>query len=191
MRSLILLIILIMACALVYAQPSDFISVRKRNNRTLKTYFPGSLISFQSVYSNYHSGIIQAIHHDSIFIRQYDVRSVLNQWGVAKVDTLASYLVAIHYKDIDIIRFDKKASFEYVKNGTLMMIGGIGYIGLNLINGKYLKEPLSDTRNRRSLAITLGVTGSGFALNRFKKYSNRNGKRYRVIYVRMDGRQSV
>jgi len=191
MRSLLFFFMMITACITSYSQASDFLSVRKRNNRTLKTYFPGSAISLQSVYGNFHSGIIENIHHDSVFIRQYDVRAIPNQWGVSQVDTLGSYLIALHYKDIETVSFSKRKPFGFITNGSMLMIGGLGYIGLNLINGKYLKQPLSDTENRKSLAIALGVAGTGFALSRIQKYSNRNGKRYNIIYVRMNVRPSV
>lgn len=106
--------------------------------------------------------------------------------GVARVDTLGSYVIGVHYKDIDKLVIQTRQSFGYIKNGTLLMVGGLGYITLNLINGKYLKEPLTDPDNRKSIATALGVAGAGLLINRLRKYNNRNGKRYRVEYVRMN-----
>lgn len=42
------------------------------------------------------------------------------------------------------------------------MIGGVGYIVLNVLNGWYRKEPIGDAENLRSLAIAGGVAGGGF-----------------------------
>ena len=60
----------------IQAQVSDFITVKKRNNRTLKTFFPGSTITFESVYGHFISGIIENIRNDSLFVKMYDVRTV-------------------------------------------------------------------------------------------------------------------
>lgn len=165
---------------------SDFIRVKKRNNRTLKTFFTGSFISCQTVYGNYISGIIRDVRNDSVFIKEFDIRTVPNQWGVSSVDTLGSYIVGIHYKDIDIVIFPKHESFGFLKNGTLFIIGGLGYATLNLVNGKYLNESITSQDNLKSLGISLGVAGVGFLMNRLRKINNRNGKSYQVEYIRMN-----
>src|SRR6188508_776972 len=100
MRKFLPVIIFLVFSAPCFSQVSDFIKVKKRNNRTLKTFFPGSVISCQTVYGNYIGGIIKAIHDDSVFVKEFDVRAVPNQWGVASVDTLGSFVVGIHFKDI-------------------------------------------------------------------------------------------
>ncbi|MEO7531393.1 MAG: hypothetical protein ABIS69_08280 [Sediminibacterium sp.] len=165
---------------------SDFIKVKKRNNRTLKTFFTGSLISCRTVYGNYISGIVRDVRNDSVFIKEFDIRSVPNQWGVSSVDTLGSFIVGIHYKDIETVVFPKRESFGFVKNGSLFIIGGLGYATLNLVNGKYLNESITSSDNLKSLGISLGVAGVGFLMNRLRKINNRNGKRYTVEYVRMN-----
>lgn len=82
MRLLLLIVVMMVIPATSFSQVSDFITVKKRNNRTLKTYFPGSIIAFQTVYGNYLNGIIQAIRHDSVFVKEYDIRAVPNEWGL-------------------------------------------------------------------------------------------------------------
>jgi len=78
--------------ATAFSQASDFITVNKRNNRTVKTFFPGLPISFETYDKRQASGLITAIRNDSIFIKEYDVRQVLNQWGIPVLDTLGQYL---------------------------------------------------------------------------------------------------
>lgn len=185
MRLFLLLVILTTVSAESFAQVSDFIKVVKRNNRTLKTYFPGSTISLQTVYGNNIFGTVQAIRNDSVYVKEYDIRSVPNRWGVASVDTLGTYVVGVHYKDIDLVVMKKGGSFGFIKNGSLMTIGGLGYVTLNLLNGKYLKESISNTKNMKTLGIALGVAGAGLLLNRLQRHNNRNGKKYRVKYVDM------
>ncbi len=172
--------------ATIYSQASDFITVKKRNNRTLKTYFPGSSISCQTIFGSQINGTVQAIHNDSVFIKQYDVRAVPNRWGVLSVDTMGSYITGIHYKDIDIINFQRRNSFGFIKNGTVFIIGGLGYASLNLINGRYLNESIGSRENKKSLAIALGIAGAGYLMNRLHRLNNRRGKKYRIAYVHMN-----
>jgi len=186
MRKILPVLTLLIISSSCFSQVSDFIKVKKRNNRTLKTFFPGSIISCQTVYGNYIGGVITAIKNDSVFVREFDVRAIPNQWGVARVDTLATYIAGIHYKDIETVVFKNHDSFGFVTNGSLLMIGGLGYAGLNLVNGKYLKQPVTDPANLRSLGISLGVAGTGYLLSHLRKINNKNGKRYIVEYVRMN-----
>ncbi len=185
MRKILHVVILLIISSSCLSQVSDFIKVKKRNNRTLKTFFPGSIISCQTVYGNAVGGIVHAIRNDSVFVKQFDIRAVPNQWGVSSVDTLGSYVVGIHYKDIETVVFKSHESFGFIKNGTLLTVGGLGYAGLNLVNGKYLKQPITDRDNLTSLSISLGVAGVGYLLNRLHKTNNRNGKKYIVEYVHM------
>lgn len=166
------------------AQVSDFISVKKRNNITLKSYFPGAYLSCRTVYGNDLNGIIQAIHNDSIFLKEYDVRPVPNPWGTYTIDTLGSRLVAFNYRDIQTVIFKKSESFSYIKNGTVLIVGGVGYAALNLINGAYLKESIIGKTNRKSLAIALGIAGTGFLMNRLYRRQN-SEKKYKIIYTCM------
>ncbi len=185
MRKTLTVILFLITSATCFSQVSDFIKVKKRNNRTLKTFFPGSIISCQTVYGNYIGGVVRDIRNDSVFVKEYDVRTLPNQWGVASVDTLGSYIVGIHYKDILMVEYGKRESFGFIKNGTLFMIGGIGYAVLNLVNGKYLKESVTGKENLKSLGISLGVAGAGYLMSRVYKRNNKAGKRYIVEYVRM------
>jgi hypothetical protein len=180
-----LLIILTLFSFSIQAQVSDFITVKKRNNRTLKTFFPGSSISFETVYGNFISGIVESIRHDSLFVKMYDIRTVPTQFGVTRVDTFGSYNLGYHYKDIAKVDIGKKESFVFIKNGTIFMIGGLGYALLNVVNGKYLNESITSDENLNSLGIALGVAGAGFIMNRIYRHNQKNGRKYNIIYVRM------
>lgn len=170
-----------------FAQASDFITVTRRN-RTVKTYFPGLPITLQTTYNTWVDGYITAIRNDSLLIKQYDIRTVPTIWGVTRLDTAGSFIIPIHYKEIERVVFDKKGPpFSFVTNGTLLMIGGLGYALMNVINGQYLHQPITDASNMKSLSIALGVAGTGFLLNRLHHYNDRHfGKHYRIAYIRMN-----
>jgi hypothetical protein len=171
-----------------FSQASDFITVSKKNNRTVKTYFPGLPITLQTTSKTWVDGYITAIRNDSIFIKQYDIRTVPTIWGVTKLDTAGSYIIPLHYREIERVLFDKRGKpFSFVTNGTLMMIGGAGYALLNVVNGKYLHQSITDPVNMKSLGIALGVAATGFLLNRLSTYNyNHFGRKYHLDYIHMN-----
>ena len=172
--------------ACTVAQVSDFITVKKRNNLTVRSYFPGSPIVCQTTYGQYFNGYVEAVRNDSVFIKQYDIRSVPSMWGVSKIDTTGSYITGIHYREIQMMIYQRRQSFGFIRSGTIFIIGGLGYAGLNLINGQYLNEPNGSKENRKKLGIALGVAGGGFLLKYLNNRSQRNHKKYRVEYIRMN-----
>jgi len=146
----------------------------------------GSPISFTTVYGHGISGWITNIKNDSVFVKMYDVRTLPTQFGTTVVDTVGSYLANIAFKDIARIDLAEKESFGFIKNGTIFIIGGLGYAALNVINGAYLKEPITDSKNLTSLGIALGVAGGGYLLNRIHHHKQKNGNNYKIEYVSMN-----
>ena len=172
-------------CVLVFSQASDFIVVKK-HDRTVKSYFPGLPIALQTTSFSWVNGWITAIRNDSIFIKEYDVRQVPTIWGTTTTDTAGTYIVGVHYKEIERIEFNEKGGgFGFVTNGAIFMIGGLGYAFLNVVNGQYLHESITDSKNMTSLGIALGVAAAGFILNRISHAKNKKW-RYAIEYVRMN-----
>lgn len=170
--------------SLAFSQATDFIVVKK-HDRTVKSYFPGLPISLQTTSYSWVGGWITDIRHDSVFIKEYDVRRVPTIWGTVALDTAGTYIVGVHYKEIKEIAFDEKGGgFGYVSNGAIFMIGGLGYALLNVVNGQYLHESITDSKNMTSLGIALGVAAGGFVLNRIQHHKNKRWK-YTIEYVRM------
>lgn len=165
---------------------SDFISLKKANGRTVKTFMPGNPITLTTVYGRGVSGWITEIKHDSVFVKVFDIRTLPTQFGTTMVDTVGSYTQGIHHRDIFRIETNTKESFNFITNGTIFMIGGLGYAALNVINGAYLNEPLSDPKNLSSLATAMAVVAGGFLLNRIDHQKRKNGKKYKVVYISMN-----
>ena len=84
--------------------------------------------------------------------------------------------------------FNKRQSFRFLKYGTIFIVGGLGYVALNLINGAYLHESVSNKENMKKLGIAVGVAGGGFLLQYLQIRSERNIKKYRIDYIRMNTR---
>ena len=188
MRSLFLLILLIYFSTMAFAQPSDFIVLKKKNNRTLKTYFPGSFIS-ASTYTGFTlNGIIKQIKNDSIFIEQQEVRQFASQFGVPVLDTIV-YSVRLHYEEIRVFDYSTvKLGGSSKRNGgliqSILIIGGTGFIMLELVNTLYRGESLSDDNKLTALVVAAGVAATGLLWKYLQNRSNKPGK-YKVVYVHM------
>ncbi|ULQ51661.1 hypothetical protein [Flavihumibacter fluvii] len=185
-RTVVFVLFLSLAAgAMAQGQMGDFISLRKMNGRHVASYFKGSPINFMHVNGQQIEGWVEAIRNDSVFVRQWQIMTFMTTLGTTRVDTTGYFIHKLHYQEIRTIITNKKESFRYVRNGSIFMIGGLGYALLNVINGAYLNEPIDDPDNLQSLGIALGVAGAGFIMNRIYKKKEREGKKYKIVYVKM------
>ena len=172
-------------CSVLCFSQSDFISVRKKNGRHVKTFIQGSPIIFKTVYGSYVDGWINDIKEDSVFVKIYDVRRFTTNWGSMLLDTVNSSIVPFYYKEISTIKISNKRRFVQSKIDKLLVIGGAGYLLLNLANGGYLNESVTGKKNVQSLGIALGAIASGLLIKQFYKPDNFSRKKHRIVYVSM------
>jgi len=198
MKKSLLLILLSLIVGSLTAQntiiPSDFIVLRKKNNRTIKTYYPGVFISAVTYNDFFINGFIKDIRNDSIYIRQEDRRLVATDFG-SKLDTVA-YTIGIDYRQIRRFNYDgyewnRKKGFSQITIPKLMIIGGSGYVLLELINTVYRKESITKDNKLTSLGIGAGVAAAGFAIQAIKNGNKDAGKKYKVIYIKMNKPQGT
>lgn len=170
------------------AQPSDYILLKLRNNRTLKTYYPGSFISAITYDGFGLNGIIIAIRNDSIIVQQHETKLVPSEFG-QKIDTFR-YAMGVYYNQIkkfNFVKYDvagRKGGFAQVTIPKLLIIGGLGFMGLELINTVYRGESLTQNNKLESLSIAAGAAATGFLWNFISKNRNKVGGKYRVVYVK-------
>ncbi|MBC6492856.1 hypothetical protein ACFSQD_17120 [Flavihumibacter stibioxidans] len=189
MKRLALIVLLAgFAVELNAQQMGDFISLKKPNNRHVSSYFKGSRIDFQHVNGQRIDGYVEAVRNDSVFVRQWQIMTFMTNLGTTRVDTVGYFIHGLHYQEIFSIFPDRKESWRFVKNGSIFMIGGAGYILLNVVNGIYREEPLDDPENLRSMGIAAGVAAGGFVLNRIYRNKVRKGKHYKIVYIKMTDR---
>jgi len=182
MSRIVLFIVFLFASVHGFCQASDFITVKKKNNRTIKTFFPGVPISLVTGDKRQATGLITAIRNDSIFIRQYDIRPMMNSLGIPVTDTVGDYLSGFHYKEIASIDVSDRMHLQQLTPGRILIIGGTGYALLNVINGAYLHESITSSKNLTSLGIAAGAVSAGVLTN----YLLKKSKKYRIEYVRMN-----
>jgi hypothetical protein len=156
----------------------DMVVLRDKNSRTIKSYFQGIPIVFGTTNGKYVEGSIRKVERDSIFLQKYDVRRAMTMWGTQVQDTVGIFWFAYHTNEIAWIR-KPKAKFEFVRDGTVFMIGGTGYAALHLINAAYLGEPVDWT----TIGISAGVAAAGFIMHKLRKRRYVIGEGYTLKYI--------
>jgi hypothetical protein len=188
MKQTLLFILLVSIAEVSLSQTSDFIVLKKRNNRTLKTYYPGAFIS-ASTYNDFPiNGFIKEIRNDSVIILQQQRQLMATEFGT-EVDTM-SYTLSVDYHQIKAFHYTsqytwgRKRGFAEVTLPKLMKYGGIGFIVLELINTAYRKESITEDNKMVSLGIAAGVAATGFAITYFQNKADKAGGKYKVVYVK-------
>jgi hypothetical protein len=188
MKQAVLFILLLSITEVTLSQSSDFIVLKKRNNRTLKTYAPGAFIS-AITYSGFPiNGFIKEIRHDSIIILQQERRLVPTDFG-SELDTV-SYTIGVDYHQVKTFHYTsqytwgRKRGFAEVTIPRLMRVGGVGFLILELVNTAYRKESLTANNKLVPLGIAAGVAATGFAISYFQNQSDKAGGKYKVVYVK-------
>jgi hypothetical protein len=190
MKQIVLIIFTVFTSGIVYSQQSDFIILKKKNNRTLRTYYPGAFISALT-YSDFEiNGFITAIRNDSIIVRQEELRLMAAKEGMGtEVDTLI-YTIGIPYDHIKQFNYQKNYSwggrrgFVQVYVPKLMILGGLGFVVVEGVNTLYRKESFKDGNKFAALGIAAGVAAAGWLIETSKERNKKVGKKYKVVYIK-------
>jgi len=169
------------------AQKSDFIVIRNKQSRTLRSYFPGSFINADTYAGFTLNGYIRKIAHDSLYVEQENVYQVATQFGTPALDTIR-YLIPIYYKEIRKFNYEigsRQSGGSSLLLPKILLYGGAGYIVLELVNTAYRKESLDEGNKLTSLAIAGGVALTGFIWQEAIKSKQRKGKKVTVEYIKM------
>lgn len=189
MKSSILTLLFLSLTYLSFSQESDFIVLKKRNNRTVATYTTGSFISCKMHNGFELHGYISKISNDSIYVMQQEIRMFGTEFG-STLDTVF-YRLALDYHQIKRFNYEKgtdaygrAAGFSVLSAPGLMMIGGAGFVALESINTLIRGDSFSDNNRLVSLGIAAGIAAAGYLWMREKtKKENSNGK-LKVVYVK-------
>jgi hypothetical protein len=172
----LLLIPVIFFSAAVFAQPSDFL-VLKKKGRTVKTYFTGSQINFTSSTGATVEAFITAIQNDTLFLKGFVIRQLPTQLGVYVLDT-NYYYSQYHYKQI--VSFEKLGRrFDWSGSGAALFGGGILLCIANAV--VYLAD--NKKFSPELLGAAAGLTGLGYLLLKTSGKGMKIGKNYSLVYV--------
>lgn len=188
MKTTILLITILFCSILSFSQQSDFLVLKKRNNRTIKTYYSGAFISGETHNGFRINGFVTDIRNDSVFIRQEQTQLVGTEFG-STMDTI-KFQVGIDYREIKRFNYTSnyvwggKKGFVQVALPKIMMIAGVGYIILETVNTLYRKESFNDSGKLLTMGIAAGVALSGYFIQHIQDRNKDAGKKYKVVYVK-------
>ena len=171
----LLLLFFVLSVVELHAQ-TDLLLLKKRGI-TQKTWVSGSYINFQ--FSNYQwiTGVIKMIRNDSISVRQMEIRTVPDRFGFPTIDTAWFGTIKLHVNEIRAM--PKKAKWgKFITNGSLLQLGSLAYIFLNLVNGFILNQSNTTGTNLTNLGIAGGVFIAGTILKATHKEDILLGKKY-------------
>ncbi|MBX3240787.1 MAG: hypothetical protein KIT80_23150 [Chitinophagaceae bacterium] len=176
------IIALLVCCVLSlhsFSQQSDFITFRKKG-RVVTNYFKGMPLDFIHINGSRINGVISRMNNDTIFMTFHDVAMRPTYWGTAVPDTLARYDMRFHYKEIAAMPKPGK-SFEFIRNGLLLQIVGIGWGSLHTINGLIQKSRIDPM----TVAVAGGITLVGYGIKKTRKYTYPIGEKYTIDYIKL------
>lgn len=187
MQRLLLVTFLIAVSPFIFSQSNDFIIVKKKNGRTIKTLNTGSSVIFQLKSKDYVNGWIENIKNDSIFIRIYNRQAFMTPMGFTVLDTVSIYLKPFHYKDISRIKIYYRRRFIRSKIDRILIGVGAIYFITNIINGAYHKTSVTGPENLKRLGISLGAIGTGILMRKkvIDVDNHFSTRRHRIEYVKM------
>ena len=183
MKAIIALAISLLIFLSGKAQPSDLL-VLKKHKRTLKSYFPGDEIFFNTARGNYY-GYIKSIKNDSLFLVQYDIRQIQTSLGVYILDTITSYSFAINYKEIISLGKNKQNHFDWSASGGALFGGGIILTTVGLGTWIFTKPNTQYYASPYLVGGAALLAGIGYLLLKSKSKGQLIGKKYSLEYIRV------
>ena len=164
---------------------NDIISVKKKSGRHIKSFFAGTPIIFLHKNGRMQDGTIVAIQNDSLYVKSQQIIYFKNELGFNMVDTISTYIMPTHYKDIKSIKVFTYHRFLRGKAGRLLMAGGAGYVLTNVVNGTYLHQPFSDPENLQSLGVAAGAFGLGFVIEKYFGVNKFSRRWHKIVYTKL------
>lgn len=182
MKNFLLCLLLFFFSHYCFSQQSDFILLKK-NQHTVKTFFAGSPISFETD-RGFFSGKIRAIEKDSIYLIEYDIRQVPSRLGVFITDTISAYNFSFNYKEILQIEKEKRRGFDWSASGASLFGGGILLTTIGLATWVFTKPGTQYYASPYLVAGSAALAGIGYLLMRSRSGTAVIGKKYHLEYIR-------
>jgi hypothetical protein len=173
------LALLLLLSSFTYAQPSDFIILKKKD-RPVKYFYAGSQIEFVTTSNAYRNALITAIRNDSIYLQEFLVHRVPTVYGSFINDTVGSFRYTYHYKQIASFGKHHKG-FNVSGSGAALLGGGIL---LTVASGvSYIADKERFSPELLVAAVVLGT--AGYFMSRAGRNGMVVGKKYKVQYMNM------
>ena len=164
-----------------FSQGSDFIVIKK-NNKTVKTFFAGSHIEFETN-SGYYGGQISGIRKDTLYLLQFDIRQIPTKLGVYVWDTVAIYRLQFNYKDILAVGGQKQKGFNLGASGGSLFGGGLLLTTVGLGTWLFTKPGTQYYASPYLVGGAAILAGAGYVLLRSNSGNYTIGKNYSIEYI--------
>lgn len=163
----------------------------KKGNKTLQSFYQGSLITFQLKTGDWISGHITRLLPDSLYVRPISIRRSLftvdtvhfSELKIAMTDisVLPRKTAMVYYRDDkpQLVRGHEK--FAYIKNGLVFQLLGGGYAALNIINS--VTDKKSPDLKRVGIGALVFLVGE--VLRRNYHQHLHLGKKYQLRFVKL------
>jgi len=173
-----LLLLLVTFCySSVFAQNN--ILLFQKHDKTVKTFFQGKYIAFDTKQGSSATGIITKIGKDTIYIRHFEIVATGTEYGGVYFDTSYRHTTAIHVKDIGALHpFKDRTAMR--NSGTILMMAGGGVMVLGAVNGIYRKESIRDWYKPSGYISAVALAGTGFILKKISKKKFVIGRKYQL-----------
>lgn len=160
------MLFLLLACitACCNAQQPSGILLLKKGNRTLARFYQHQFISFYTTDGMPVAAQIERIANDSLFLIQYQVQRVQRADGAMYMDTTGKFRLQFSRANIGSFTPIKQRGRTLLTDGTLLMVGGGLYLGLNVVNTIRDGDPLLGKDNRPNVLGALAAVGTGLLL---------------------------
>lgn len=159
--------------------PCDILLLRK-GNKTIQKYYAGSTIMFYTKEGQAISGNIDCIKNDSIFLTQQTVRRIQTAEGGFRFDTSNKYRLMFSIANIGSFPSGKQRGKNLLTDGTLLMLGGAGYLVLNLVNTTRQGDSPFGEENLPKVLASAGAVVVGFILKKAWPSRSTIGKKYDI-----------
>jgi len=185
MKSTLTLLFLLVTITTAFGQNN--IVLLQKKHKTILQYYAGRFISLETVNKTYAEGLITKVTADSLYIRYFEIQQSVTQYGGVYFDTAFRYTTAIHIKDIGAIIIEKKNS-NRKRNGSILMVAGVGVMVLGAVNGLYRGEPPKDWYKPSGYITAAALFATGYFLGKsaVKKYTI--GKKYQLKVLALSTR---
>jgi hypothetical protein len=154
--------------------------VLKKGNKTVGRYYTGNTMQFYTTESMPVSGVVDRITADSIYLYQYQIRRMQRADGAVIFDTTGRFPLSFSIANIGSFPAGRQKGKNLLTNGTLLMIGGAGYLVVNMVNTVREGDPPFGEDNLSNVLIATGAVATGFLLK--KSWPSRwyIGKKYKL-----------
>jgi hypothetical protein len=170
------------------AQVADYIVIKNKRGRTLKTYFAGSSMMAETRDGVQLLGIVKEFKNDTMWFQQRETRLVPTAFGT-KVDSVI-YTFQIRPDQLQRFMWGKqyvngrRRGFTSFRIPELMIIAGEGFIALELANTLLSKQSIKERKSLPSLITAAGMAITGIAWKKIQRRRDQVGKRYFMEYIK-------